>query len=171
MNDIYRLGIISDTHLTDLSVAVELAEQLLNGPFAHVDAILHAGDMLIADFAYCFADIPFYAVQGNMDAARADLAIKRILKFGEFRIGLIHGWGPPALVPQHVFTAFADGPRLDLLIFGHSHAPYLERVGQTLLFNPGSALDHRGLADSCSVGLVEIGEKIQARHIPFEMSA
>ena len=172
MNDIYRLGIISDTHISHLSSAVDLAEQLLNGPFTQVDAILHAGDMVLADFADCFGDIPFYAVQGNMDAPRADLPLKRIIKLGEFRIGLIHGWGAPDHVPQNVCSAFAaDAPELDLLIFGHSHTPYLKRVGQTILFNPGSALDHRGFADSCSVGLVEIGQQIRARHIPFEFTA
>jgi putative phosphoesterase len=169
MDDVYSLGIISDTHLTQVSSAFKLAEQLLDGPFAGVDAILHAGDIVIADLESCFAGIPFYAVQGNMDTGSPDLPLKRILKVAGYRIGLIHGWGSPSAVPRNVLKEFS-GDDLDMLIFGHSHTPYHAVVGSTLLFNPGSAMDHRGNADSCSVGLVELGRKIYARHIPFEMS-
>lgn len=168
MGDIYRLGIISDTHLSDLSIAIELASQLINGPFARVDAILHAGDIVNADFESCFDEIPIYAVQGNMDSARLGLPLRRIIKIANFRVGLIHGWGPPSAVPRNVLSEFKND-NLDLLVFGHSHTPFHAHVGRTLLFNPGSATDHRGNADRCSVGLVEIGQMISAKHISFEM--
>ncbi len=104
-----------------------------------------------------------------MDAARLDLPLKRIIEVAGYRIGLIHGWGPPSAVPQNVLPEF-ENENLDLLVFGHSHTPFHDYVGRTLLFNPGSALDHRGNADGCSVGLVEIGQTITARHISFEIS-
>ncbi len=168
MGDIYRLGIISDTHLLELSTATELAAQLLGGPFDKVDAILHAGDMIIADLESCFDGIPVYSVQGNMDPARPNLPLRRIVKVQGYQIGLIHGWGPSSAAPQNVLTEF-ETDNLDLLVFGHTHTPFHAYVGRTLLFNPGSAMDHRGNADSCSVGLVEIDQTICAKHIPFEI--
>jgi len=170
MDDIFRLGIISDSHLLDLSAAIDLASSLIGGPFAEVDCILHAGDMVIADFESCFNDIPCYSVQGNMDAPRLDLPLTRIIEIAGHRIGLIHGWGPPHAVAKNVLSEF-DNENIDLLIFGHSHTPYKAFHGRTLLFNPGSATDHRGHAESCSVGLIEIGQVITARHIPFEQSS
>lgn len=170
MDHIYRLGVLSDTHIFEFSVANELAAQLLRGPFSQVDAVLHAGDMVIADFENCFEGIPVYSVQGNMDAGRYDLPLRRIIEVAGFRIGLIHGWGAPAEVPRNVLAEF-DGDKLDLLVFGHSHTPYKQSIGQTLLFNPGSAMDHRGYARGCTVGLVEVGPALSACHIPFELES
>ena len=166
MDEITYLGVISDTHLTELTSAVGLAEQLMAGPFKNVEAILHAGDMIIPDFESCFNGIPFYAVQGNMDNSRAGLPLKRIIDFSDFRIGLIHGWGPPSAVARNVLAEFHDD-NVDLLIFGHSHSPFHAVIGQVILFNPGSAVDHRGNAECCSVGLIEIGQKLSVRHVPF----
>ncbi len=168
MKEIYRLGVLSDTHIEDMALAYEMAHQLFVGPFSEVDAILHAGDMVAAGFESCFGELPVYAVRGNMDPALPDLPIKRIIRLANMRIGLIHGWGPSSAVPQNVYNEFAH-ENLDLLVFGHSHTPFQTRVGNTLLFNPGSALDHRGNADSCTVGLIEIGKKLNARHIPVEL--
>ncbi|WP_020676337.1 metallophosphoesterase family protein [Geopsychrobacter electrodiphilus] len=164
MNDICRLGILSDTHLTTLGDALEFSFGLKNGLFAEVDAILHAGDIILPELESCFDDIPFYAVRGNMDPARPGLPVKRVLRFAGFRIGLIHGWGAPDEVPTRVLNEFS-GQTLDVLIFGHSHQPFLERRGSLLLFNPGSALEHRGRAERCSVGLLDLGAEAMARHV------
>jgi hypothetical protein len=120
--------------------------------------------MLLADFESCFNEIPFYSVRGNMDASRTGLPYKRIVEFEPFRVGLIHGWGKPAEVPQNALSEFTD-QTLDVLVFGHSHTPVIARVGGTLLLNPGSALDHRGRAERCSVGLLTLGTKVQAEII------
>jgi len=160
----YRLGVLSDTHLEDISSAIEFTTQLKNGPFAGVDAILHAGDMILPELETCFDDIPVYAVRGNMDQSRPGLPMKRILRVAGFRIGLIHGWGPPEGVPSRVLAEFSE-EALDVLVFGHSHKPFIEKVGDLLLFNPGSALDHRGFADRCSVGILELAKEVSARHV------
>lgn len=167
MNDIFRLGVLADTHLLEFWQASVLADQLVAGPFSQVDAILHAGDMTNPDLEFCFTDIPFYAVQGNMDEPRSGLSLKRVIEFGSYRIGLIHGWGAPGAVAGNVHAEFAE-ERLDVLVFGHSHTPFLSYVGERLLFNPGSATDHRGHAAACSVGLLELGDKIDAKHVYFE---
>ena len=102
-----------------------------------------------------------------MDVSRPGLPLKRILNIADFRVGLIHGWGSPAMVPVNVLNEFKQD-NLDLIIFGHSHTPYLKYSGHTLLFNPGSATDHRGNAEVCTVGVVDFGEDIEARHLPFK---
>lgn len=164
MSDRLLIGVLSDTHITQLDQAAGLADKLMAGPFRHVDALLHAGDMVIPELESCFVDIPVYSVRGNMDAPRSDLPIKRIVSLGGYRLGLLHGWGAPGAVAANAYGEF-DNQDVDAIIFGHSHTPWLQRVGDVLLFNPGSATDHRGHAPACSVGLLELGKQINAVHI------
>lgn len=158
------LGVLSDTHLVKISEAMNLSQRLLNGPFQGVDGIFHAGDMLDGVLEGCFGEIPFYSVQGNIDNSHPDLPMKRLVTLAGWHLGLIHGWGRPSEVADNVLQEFVLED-LNVLIFGHSHTPWLSWAGKTLLFNPGSATDHRGRARSCSVGLIELGDDIRAQHI------
>jgi putative phosphoesterase len=88
-----KIGVIADTHWNSLSQAHAGAQKLVNGVFADVDAIIHAGDMLHPEVDLAFAPYKFYAVRGNMDAADAHTPLKRILTFDAIKIGVIHGWG------------------------------------------------------------------------------
>jgi len=67
----------------------------------------------------------------------ARLPQQRVLEIGGVRIGLIHGWGPPAGLAERVRAAFADTP-LDCLVFGHSHVPLCQREGALLLSTRGA---------------------------------
>ena len=81
-------GVLSDTHLNTLADAAALAEFLLEGPFSGVDAILHAGDLVIPEFIDCFQPLPCYAVRGNMDAAVDGIPLNRVIGFEGKRVGL-----------------------------------------------------------------------------------
>ena len=87
------LGVLSDTHIADIRDGYCLAEQLLDGPFADVDAIIHAGDHVHPDLSECFAPLPMYSVSGNMDQLSYERPVKRILTLADVRIGVVHGWG------------------------------------------------------------------------------
>lgn len=168
MSDICRFGVISDTHIGNLKQASELARQLLDGPFAEVEAILHAGDMVVPELEFCFGALPVYCVRGNMDRGGFEhQPLKRIVEARGFRIGLIHGWGAPDAVPAHAANEFAD-ESVDIIVFGHSHVPLLREHCGVLLFNPGSATDNRDRAEFCTVGILELGSELRAHHVPFE---
>jgi len=149
-----RIGVLSDTHLPDSGEALAFLADLAAGPLAGVDLILHAGDIVAPGVLVAFAPCPVYAVRGNMDPAAPELPVKRVVPVAGLQIGLIHGWGPPAGLPERIRREFA-GMTLDCLVFGHSHAPLCRYEGGLLLFNPGSATDRRG-QPSTSVGLLEI---------------
>ncbi|MEL7656848.1 MAG: metallophosphoesterase family protein, partial [Bacillota bacterium] len=55
---------------------------------------------------------------------------------------------------------------VDCIIFGHSHIPYCEFINNILLFNPGSPTDKRR-NEFFSFGIIELGDKITAKHIYF----
>lgn len=158
-----RIGVLSDTHLTDIGECANLAQALLEGPFRDVDAILHAGDHVCAELESCFYPVPWLAVRGNMDSGALGLPQYRLLNINGCRVGIVHGWGYIDDLEERIVLLFKDF-QPDVIVYGHSHYPVCHKVGQTLLFNPGSPTDKRR-ADFPTVGLLEFGATITGRHI------
>lgn len=161
-----KIGVISDTHFEDLADGLSFLEHLCSGPFADVELILHAGDIIHSDLLACFTSRPIFGVRGNCDEPAADLPEKRVLEFSGFRFGMVHGWGGPNGIVGQVLSSFDDVP-LDALIFGHSHYPLCRQTDELLLFNPGSATDRRD-APFHSVGIIELSDVIKGEIINLE---
>jgi putative phosphoesterase len=161
-----HIGILSDTHIKDLNKGHKLAEKLMQGPFADVSSIIHAGDHVHPDLSLCFSPLPFYSVCGNMDSVQQDRPVRRVLCFADKRIGVVHGWGPLNSIEERVLQEFSDD-NVDAVVFGHSHLPLCKQVGSVLLLNPGSATDRRS-APFHSVGLLHIDAKVTAEIIALE---
>ncbi|MDX2495229.1 MAG: metallophosphoesterase [Desulfuromusa sp.] len=161
-----RVGVLSDTHIHSLDAGNVLAQKLLSGSFADVEVILHAGDHVHPDLSSCFYPLPWYGVCGNMDKPQPTLPIQRIVELSGFRIGMMHGWGPPNGVENRVLNSFSAAD-IDVLVFGHSHRPVCEKVGSILLFNPGSPTDRRS-APHHTVGLLSFGEEVTGQIIRID---
>jgi len=158
-----RVGVLSDTHIASMSYGGAWLCAVVEKHFQGVATILHAGDIVDPDILLHLAPRNVLAVRGNLDPDLPELPHKRIIEVGDFRIGLVHGWGAPAGIVDRVLGEFADDA-LDCLVFGHSHQPLCERRGNLLLFNPGSPTDRRA-SPFHSVGLLEIGAHIRGRII------
>lgn len=136
-----RIGVISDTHVPGRARAIP---PIIFEAFRGVDLILHAGDLVSSKVLVELEAIaPVMAVRGNMDPPElySRLPKKRELNLEGVTIGLIHGDGPGARRPAE--RALAAFPHADCVVYGHSHIPHCERIGRTLLFNPGSPTDRR----------------------------
>lgn len=135
------IGVLSDTHIS--SEHDVLPSEIFHY-FSEVALILHAGDIThssVIDRLSALA--PVIAVAGNMDSSIGmSLHESQIIPFLGFRIGLIHGRGSPHAVRNEIGMFFSD-KNLDVIIHGHSHIPYVDKVGQTLWINPGSPTDNR----------------------------
>lgn len=149
---------LSDTHIRSRADGNRLAERLLSGPFNDVDMILHAGDHIISDLDSCFEGIPYYGICGNMDKMSNHLPLRRVIRAGGKKIGMVHGWGPPDGIEKRVLDNFA-AEDINALVFGHSHLPVCRVVGSVLLINPGSPTDKRA-APFHSVGILHISHRI-----------
>jgi len=125
-----KLGVISDTH--------GLFNQAIPSIFKGVDAIIHAGDIGRIEVIKLLEQIaPVFPVEGNNDS------------FGVYPEERIENWDGFLILIRHIFgerhqLRKADRERIeklrpDLVVFGHSHRPYNELLGETMLFNPGSA--------------------------------
>ena len=152
MHEIHRIGVISDTHLP--ARGPRIPEAALRH-FENVELIIHAVDHSTrAAIEQLAAYAPVEAVQGNVedDEIIATLPIKRELVVGGCAIGVVHILGDRAHYWQN---ARIDFPSARVVIFGHSHIPFLEDRDVLLLLNPGSATDRRR-QPHCSIALLTI---------------
>jgi len=157
-----KIGVISDTHIPER--AREIPEEILNS-FKDVEMIIHAGDL--ADL--CVLDTlktvcnNVKAVWGNMDpyAVRKELPQKEVIEVGNYKIGVIHGWGPPYKLIDLMKEEFKN-ESVNVIIFGHSHSAVNEKRGDILYFNPGSPTD-KIFSPYNSYGILEINDTIEAK--------
>ena len=113
-----RIAVISDTH-------GRLPEKILS-LLAAADQIWHLSDFCnLSTLSACIGiGRPFYGVLGNNDFG-LDLPLTLdLVRFGR-TFHLIH------ILPRRL-------PAADFLLFGHTHVPRDEQVGDCRLLNPGT---------------------------------
>lgn len=151
------MGVLADTHaspsrLAALQPVIDFYQR------AKVDVILHAGDVGHAAILERLTEVaPVLAVRGNADPL--DI-IERLpdrvwIAAGSHRLLLIHGHHGKTAKAMARSLASDD---LDLIIFGHSHQPLIDREGTTVLFNPGSPTERRW-NPHFGVGLIAVTEE------------
>jgi hypothetical protein len=130
-------AVIADTHIPRR--ARGLPEAL--GPhLKRADLILHAGDLMesgVLDELGRYA--PTRAIRGNLDPPELELPETLEFRFGGVRIAMIHDSGPKRGRRNRMRRRF---PEARVVVFGHSHIPWLEE-DDLLLLNPGSPTDKR----------------------------
>lgn len=156
-----KIGVIADTHLQQ---ATQELQKLMSGPFQDVEMILHAGDLTELPVLQTFAGKEILAVCGNMDspAVRKHLPPRRTFQAGNFKFGLIHGWGGPQGIEERICREFE---RIDCLIYGHTHTPSQNWREGVFFFNPGSFRSGFSVSGKHSVGLLEVEESISGQII------
>ncbi|WP_415312318.1 metallophosphoesterase [Candidatus Nitrosocosmicus sp. FF01] len=139
-----KFGILSDTHddIQNTKKAIEVFNTL------DVDCVFHAGDYIYPGMIALFGELKrntkFYGVRGNNDGEIIGLVAQFgkldnaffLNEFGRIRIeskevGIYHGTNlqlSEVLVESQIF---------DLLILGHTHKKRIEKIGKTLVLNPG----------------------------------
>jgi len=135
-----KIACVSDTHV---SRGMGKLPQGLYEALKGVDMVLHAGDIVSLDVIEELKAIaPTEAVAGNMDGwdVAKVLPEKKVIQAGRFRIGLTHGGGRLPGMEERILERFADDD-VDVIVYGHSHKPNIERRGKVLMVNPGSPTD------------------------------
>ena len=139
------IGLVSDTHLPRFGRALPRAlEDGLRS--AGVSRILHMGDMTDAIAIPLFEAIaPLDAVAGNNDPDDVwqRYGRRKVVTIDGVRIGMVHGDEGRGRNAHQNATAAFDLGTVDIILYGHSHRPMIERrVGLTIA-NPGSPTDKR----------------------------
>ena len=148
------IGLISDTH--------GLVRPEIFSALAGVELILHAGDVGGAPVLDELRGIaPVYAVYGNTDApgdpslrASVDLVLEGV------SVHVSHGHelgGSPT--PERLLARYTA----DVVVYGHTHKPLVERVGSRLVVNPGAAGARRFKLQPSVARLTLTGAQVDAK--------
>jgi uncharacterized protein len=144
-----RIGLISDTH--------GLLRPGVFYALAGVDRILHAGDIGPPDLLVELEVLaPVTAVWGNTDGfeIREQTSAVATLELGGQRIVLLHGHQLGSPTPAGLRSAIPDA---DIIVYGHTHRPLVDRADGVLVVNPGAAGAARfGIPPS--VAILSLGE-------------
>jgi hypothetical protein len=154
----FRIGVISDTH--------NYLDPRIPRLFAGVDHILHGGDIGQPTVIPALEQIaPVTAVAGNTDDPGFQYPQTELVELAGRRFLVQHIVNPR--FPADTLAARIAREQPDVVIFGHTHKPFHERIGSTLFFNPGYAGKSRfGLERS--VAILHCGAKgIRAEYLPL----
>ena len=155
-----KIGVISDTHLSKPHPEFK---RMIEFDFKDVEKIFHAGDFVDWSIAeYLSSQKELIAVCGNMDSEDIGKAFprKRTIELKGFKVGLIHGGGPPFGIESRIREEFDE---VDAIVYGHSHTPANHWVKNILFFNPGSPT--RSFIHKPTLGILHLGEKIEGEII------
>ena len=135
-----KIAILSDTHDN-----VETLARALPG-LRTADAVLHCGDVCspftLKRLAEGMQGKPVHLVWGNNDGDRrmlAEIAAQagNVTLHGEFADFALGGLRVAMSHYPAVARAVAAGGQYGLVCYGHDHQAHEERLGTTLLLNPG----------------------------------
>ncbi len=133
--------VLADTHIRRGG-----SRRLPDAAYDHLeraDLVLHAGDILVAEVLDELAGFaPVHAVLGNNDVELAGVLPEVVeLEVDGVRIGMVHDSGDAGGRARRMRRMFPDR---DVVVFGHSHVPWLEAGADgQLLLNPGSPTERR----------------------------
>lgn len=128
------IGMISDTHVSgDAGIPRRVFEV-----FKDVDLIIHAGDLVQLEVLEELREIaPVVTVYGNMDPpeVRGELQEINSIRVHGWNIGVVHDAGLWGMGRRERIAREND---FDILVFGHTHKPFLKKRGGVWFINPGS---------------------------------
>jgi len=155
------LGLISDTHIPSRAKAIP--SQVFE-VFQEAILILHTGDFTEHSVLKDLERLaPVVAVSGNMDSPdlQEELPKMNSVNVDGWRIGVTHSLGVFHNL-QRMKTA-AEQNNFHVLVFGHTHRPFIKQEGNIWFINPGSPTNPiPPFVVKPTVGLLKIsGNKIE----------
>jgi uncharacterized protein len=150
-----RVLIISDTHGKNERID-ELWEKV-----GEVDLLIHLGD--IADGEYlldALFDCPKHMIRGNNDFF-LDLPAEKMFRLGSYKVWITHGQQYYVYSGTKRLREEGKAKGADIVMFGHTHRPYLAKEDGLLLLNPGSLSYPRQEGHRPSYMILEIDQDNQ----------
>ncbi|MCD8018745.1 MAG: metallophosphoesterase [Clostridiales bacterium] len=127
-----RILVISDSHGRNDDVAGVIRQ------VGDIDMLIHCGDVERGDdYIRSLVDCPVYMVAGNNDY-NLDLPAKVIIQIEGHKVLIVHG---------HTYYVYRDLRYLkrvalengaDIVMFGHTHIPFIDIGSEITMLNPGS---------------------------------
>lgn len=127
-----KILIVSDTHGRHGNLDEVLERE------GNIDVLLHLGDIEDGEhYIEAVADCPVYLLSGNNDYF-SHLPGEKEIKIGKYRVFMTHGHGYYVSVNTKRLREEASRRGVDIVLFGHTHKPYMDVEGDLKMINPGS---------------------------------
>ncbi len=126
-----KVLIVSDTHRKN-----ENYFKVIEG--VSPDLVIHCGDAEGAEYVLTrAAKCPVQIILGNNDFF-SFLPKELELNLGGFKVWVTHGHNYYVSMGNEVIKREAAARGMDIVIYGHTHKPVVDRKGSVIAVNPGS---------------------------------
>jgi uncharacterized protein len=153
------VAVIADTHMPR---GGRRLPELCVARLRAADLILHAGDIVAAEVLAELEALgpPVQAVHGNMDEAglRERLPGALVAEAGGVRIGMTHDAGARAGREERLVRRYRG---CAAVVYGHTHQPQVDRVGEVWILNPGSPTERRRAPSRTMLVLEVTGDRLE----------
>ncbi len=102
------------------------------------DLVIHCGDAEGSEYALSqAADCPVEIVLGNNDFF-SELPRELILDLGPYKVWVVHGHNYYVSMGNEILKREAAARGADIVMYGHTHRPVVDRDRKVTAVNPGS---------------------------------
>lgn len=142
-----KIAILSDTH--DNIWKLEEAMPHLQA----AEVVIHCGDLcspfIVKQLGEGLGETPVHVVWGNNDGDKRLLSVLaekagNITIHGDFAELELGGRKIAVTHYPEIGRGLAQGTAYDLVCYGHDHTAYEEKIGETILLNPGEIMGLNG---------------------------
>lgn len=151
-----KVLIVSDTHRKNENF-FRVMEKVKK-----VDLVIHCGDAEGAEYGISeAAGCPLQIVLGNNDFF-SDLPRELEFMVGRYRVWLLHGHNYYVSMENEMIKKEAIERGADIVMYGHTHKPVVQREDHIIALNPGSLTYPRQEGKKPSYIVMEIDQEGEA---------
>lgn len=127
-----KILIVSDTHGRHGNLDEVLKRE------GKIDMLIHLGDLEDDEhYIEAIAEWPVHMISGNNDFF-SRLPDEKEIRIGKYKVFMTHGHGYYVSVNMRRLQDAAKTRGVDIVLFGHTHKPYIDVEGDLKVINPGS---------------------------------
>ncbi len=127
-----KILIVSDTHGRHGNLDAVLERE------APIDMLLHLGDVENDEnYIGSIAECPVHIIAGNNDYF-SHLPMEKEMQIGKCKVWMTHGHTHYVSIDTKRIRQAGISRGVDVVMYGHTHRPYLDVEGKPILINPGS---------------------------------
>lgn len=153
-----KILVVSDTH----GHSSELVQVLRK--VKPIDCLIHCGDVEGQEnYIRGIAECPCYMVKGNNDFF-CDLPREEVFQLGNYKVMVTHGHMYGVSMDTSMLEEEARNRGVQIVMFGHTHRPFLEQKEDITILNPGSLSYPRQAGRKPSFLVMEIDRQGEAHY-------
>lgn len=148
-----KVLIVSDTHGNHKNL-----DKILES-VSDVDMFIHLGDVEGGEeYLDAVVSCEKHMVRGNNDFF-SELPKEEEFQIGKYKVFITHGHGHYVSLDSEYIKEEGKARRVDLVMFGHTHRPFLYEDDEIIVLNPGSLSYPRQEGRKGSYMIMELDEE------------